>query len=133
MLLILAAISIATLTGENGILSKAMKASQKQKIKTAEEKLKLAIAEYQLEMKKVSLYSILNKIEGLESIDPDDEQAGLPYQVIVDGYEFLITDERGTIEIIYLGENKGIVPEIINVNKKVMGSDNIKLEIQVDM
>ncbi len=43
VLLILAGISIATLTGENGILNKANKASEEIKRATAEEKIKLAI------------------------------------------------------------------------------------------
>ena len=43
VLLILAAVSIATLTGENGILNKAMRASEESKIERYKEEINLII------------------------------------------------------------------------------------------
>ena len=45
VLLILAAVSIATLTGDNGILNQAQRAKEETKIATDEEQRKLAMAE----------------------------------------------------------------------------------------
>lgn len=70
VLLILAGISIATLTGENGILGKANKASEEYKRNAAEEKIKLAIMSYQANKEKTTLYAELIKIDGLTSINP---------------------------------------------------------------
>lgn len=92
--MLLAGISIATLTGQNGILMKANQAKEEYAYKNAEEKVKLAIAEYQVKMREESLYSILSKIEGLEEIDPDCEIGGPPYIVVVDGYEFEVKENE---------------------------------------
>lgn len=77
-------------------------------------------------MRKKTIYSILAKIEGLESINPDDENAGLPYEVIVDGYEFLITEK---LEIIYQKTSNEVLPKIINIDKKTIDQDNIEITI----
>ena len=88
VLLILAGITIASLTGENGILTKAQKTVEKNNYGVAEEKVKLAVMEYHTNMKEKTMYSILTNIDGFESISPDDENIGMPYDVIVDGYIF---------------------------------------------
>ena len=65
ILLILAGISIAMLTGENGLLTKASEASEKYKIEAAREKILLAILSYQANKEGTTLYDELVKIEGL--------------------------------------------------------------------
>ncbi len=77
-------------------------------------------------MKKETLYSILNRVEGLESIEPDDPYEGPPYTVEVEGYEFLVTEE---LEIKYQGEANGILPEIVNINKYTI-NEEIRIKIQ---
>lgn len=77
-------------------------------------------------MRKKTIYSILSKIDGLESIEPNDENVGLPYKVIVDGYEFLITEE---LEIIYQKTSEEILPKIISMDKKTIDQDNIEITI----
>lgn len=108
ILLILAGISIAMLTGENGILTKATQASEKYKIETAREKIQLAVISYEMDKEKTTLYDELRKVEGLTYISPNGENKldGPPYTVVVDGYEFLVQYKEGTeaLEVIYIGE-----------------------------
>lgn len=128
VLLILAGISIATLTGKNGILTKANEAKKQQEIETAEEKIKLAIGEYEVNQRLVTLYSCLEKIEGLESITPNDENSIPPCHVVVDGYEFEI---EGNLQVNYIGENKGIKPEIEIFEKGQIDESKVSLKIKV--
>ena len=129
ILLILAGITIATLTGDNGLLNKANKAKEETAYANAEEKVKLALLEYQTKMKEETLHSILNKIEGLEGIEPDNEQDGPPYTVIVDGYIFEITKQ---LEIQIAGKVTGIKPKIIIAKRGSTANDYKKTEIIVE-
>jgi len=130
VLLILAGISIAMLTGENGILTKANQAKEEYAYKNAEEKVKLAVVEYQVKMREESLYNILSKIEGLEEIDPDNANEGPPYIVVVDGYEFEVREnEEGQIEVEYIRKSNGILPEIIKAEKSISG-ENVKILVE---
>ncbi len=115
VLLILAGISIASLTGNNGILTKAGQATEEYKKKSAEEKVKLAIMSYQVNKENTTIYDELIKIEGLTLITPNDRNGGPPYTVIVDGYEFLVKED---LSIEYKGERsdaKENLPEITKV------------------
>ena len=115
VLLILAGISIASLTGENGILKKAGQATEEYKKKSAEEKVKLAIMSYQVNKENTTFYDELIKIEGLTLITPNNRNEGPPYTVIVDGYEFLVKED---LSIEYKGERsdaKENLPEITKV------------------
>ncbi len=114
VILILAGISIVMLTGENGILTKARQAKEESDYSAAEEKVKIAILEYQVKMKSETLYNILQKIEGLEEINPNSDMGGPPYTIIVDGYIFCITEN---LEVQGIGKSNGIVPEIIKVEE----------------
>ena len=49
VLLILAAVSIAMLTGENGLLQKATKAKEENKLAQAKEQINLMLQEYRIE------------------------------------------------------------------------------------
>ncbi len=129
ILLILAGVTIATLTGENGILSKAGKASEETKIATAEEKIKLAIGEYEVNQRLETLYSCLEKIEGLESIEPNDPNSIPPCHVIVDGYEFEITGER---KVNYIKKANGISPEIEKFEKLNVAENKVTLKIKAN-
>lgn len=116
VLLILAAVSIATLAGENGILTKAQKSAEEYKIQAAKEKIDLAIMAYQVNKENTTLYDELIKIEGLTYITPSNSKDGPPYTVIVDGYEFVIGED---LSVKYTGEkvdqNK-YTPEIIDIS-----------------
>lgn len=98
VLLILAGISIATLTGENGLLTKANTAKRNTEKASAEEQVQLAVfgsydANGGLNIDK--LKEELRKIQGTVTIT--DTNGGFPITVTVDGYSFII-DENGKIE-----------------------------------
>lgn len=130
ILLILAGISIATLTGENGILGKATKATEEYKMKTAEEKVKLAVMSYQVDKENTTLYDELIKIEGLSQITPEDRNVGAPYEVIVDGYKFRVKED---LSIEYLGKENNTIqnsPEITKVEYATGGAiDTLNISI----
>lgn len=127
ILLILAGVTLNLTVGDHGIIKLAGEAAEKQKIETAREKIWIAVADYEVKMRTETIYSILSKIEGLQSIDPDSEEAGLPYTIIVDGYEFLIKEG---IEVIYQGKANGIVPEIIKVEKEIISDVEANINIE---
>ena len=98
VLLILAGISIATLTGENGLLTKANTAKRNTEKASAEEQVRLAVfgsydANGRLNIDK--LKEELRKIQGTVTIT--DTNGGFSLTVTVDGYSFII-DENGKIE-----------------------------------
>ena len=97
VLLILAGVTIATLTGENGILTKAQEASEDTKRANAEEQVKLAVqASYGTDGKinMDTLNNELKKIEGLtykgSPISDSNKITSLPDTVNVDGYDVTI-------------------------------------------
>ena len=97
VLLILAGVTIATLTGDNGILTKAQEASEDTKRANAEEQVKLAVqASYGTDGKinMDTLNNELKKIEGLtykgSAISDSNKITSLPDTVNVDGYDVTI-------------------------------------------
>ena len=108
VLLILAGVTIATLTGENGILTKAQEASEDTKRANAEEQVKLAVQASYGEDGKINLDELnkeLKKIEGLtykgNPISDSNKITSLPNTVNVDGYDVTING-NGSVNI---GEN----------------------------
>ncbi len=105
VLLILAVVSVATLTGENGILTKAQEASDKTKQANAEEQVKLAVQASYGEDGKINLDELNNellKIEGLtykdSPISDSNKIGSLPADVVVDGYTITI-NEDGSVSV----------------------------------
>ena len=98
VLLILAAVSIATLTGQNGILTRANDAAEETGRKTAEEKVAVEVLGSYGKDGNID-YDLLNKnlknVEGLTSGLPIDK---LPATVVVDGYNVEI-DEDGSVVV----------------------------------
>ncbi len=97
ILLILTGVTIATLTGEDGILEKATNASEKTKKANAEEQVKLAITASIKQDGKSDLEELnteLEKIEGLtyNNVPISDRNTIelLPATVNVDGYDIII-------------------------------------------
>ncbi len=93
VLLILAAVSIATLTGQNGILTRANDAAEETGRKTAEEKVAVEVLGSYGEDGNID-YDLLNEnlknVEGLTSGLPIDK---LPATVVVDGYDVTINED----------------------------------------
>ncbi len=105
VLLILAGVTIATLTGDNGILTRASEASERTKQANAEEQVKLAVAASIGEDGKINyddLNNELAKIEGLtykgNPISDTNKIEGLPVDVVVDGYKVTI-NEDGSVSV----------------------------------
>ncbi len=99
VLLILAGISIASLTGENGILNKANTAKQKTEKETAKEKVQLAVmGSYGTDGKLnyEELKENLDKEEGIVNVPSKIEE--LPIDVYVDGYKVTI-EKNGNVII----------------------------------
>ncbi len=93
VLLILAGVTIATLTGENGILSRAQEASENTKRANAEEQVKLAVAGSigtDGEINIDNLNAELSKIEGITSGLPIK---GLPATLTIERYQIIIGED----------------------------------------
>ena len=98
VLLILAGVTIATLTGENGILTRASEASEETKKANVEEQVKLAVTASIGEDGKINLDDLnteLGKIEGEKTGIP---VSSLPADITIDGYEVHI-DGNGAVSV----------------------------------
>ena len=99
VLLILAGISIAMLTGDNGILKKATTAKEETTRGAAEEKVKIAVYGSYDTTGNVNINELNSNLENIEGIDKTDlPLIELPATVIVDGYTFLI-EQNGKVEL----------------------------------
>lgn len=115
-MLILAGVSIATLTGDNGILTKANTAKIETQKANAEEQIKITvIASYDqngnLDINK--LKTELGKIQGNITITYTNE--GFPVKVTIDGYTFEI-DNKGNVVSNDENQNEGEEPEVPTFN-----------------
>jgi len=128
VLLILAGISIATLTGENGLLTKSTTAEEQTKFTNAEEKVKLAVmASYNTnsELDTSMLKENLNAINGIET---KVEEVSFNLTITVDGYNFVIT-KLGKVK----SEQKGdiLVPTITHVITPEEGTKASSVDIKI--
>ena len=95
MLLILAGVTIATLTGENGILSRADDARENTAKETAREKVAVEVLGSYGNDGKLDyglLEDNLNNIKGIQGVPSPITDDSFPIKVIVDGYEVTIED-----------------------------------------
>ena len=98
VLLILAAISIATLTGQNGILSRANEAAGETARKTAEEKVAVEVLGSYGEDGNID-YDLLNRnLQNVEGLTEGLPISKLPATVVVDGYDVTINAD-GSISV----------------------------------
>ena len=98
VLLILAGVSIAMLTGDNGILTKSTEAKQTNEQKSAEEQVKLAIMGSYGQDGKIDLGELkdnLNKIPGITGVP--DAITDFPIEVTVDGQKVEINKTGETV------------------------------------
>ena len=104
VLLILAGVTIATLTGDNGILTKAQNAKEKNAQKTVEEQINLAVQASRINEGLVIDKDILEQEltnNGIEITKSENDE--LPWTVKKDGYVYTIS-ENGEVK-----EKEGIV------------------------
>ena len=98
VLLILAGVTIATLTGDNGILTKAQNAKEKNAQKTVEEQINLAVQASRINEGLVINKEILEQEltnNGIEITKSENDE--LPWTVKKDGYVYTIS-ENGEIK-----------------------------------
>ena len=115
VLLILAGVTIATLTGQNGILSNATKSKEETQVKSAEEKVKLALT---------GSYDTTGKINESNFETEVTRQGGTSTinageaTVQMDGYTFWVDLGTGEIEMIVLVEQPENTPEYWEATRK---------------
>ena len=100
VLLILAGVTIATLVGENGILSKATEAGNKTEEKNAEEEVKIAVMGSigtNGELENEELKDNLNKIENISGVPEEITDSSYPLTVIVKGKYSYTINKNGSI------------------------------------
>ena len=132
VLLILAGVTIATLTGENGILTKASGASESTKQANAEEQVKLAVtASIRTDgnINNSDLKTNLDRIENIEGVPNEITDASYPFTVNIDGYDVTIRKNGTTISGIWLAPGKpdketGIYTESSTVNGETENKNN---------
>lgn len=102
VLLILAAVSIAMLTGENGLLKKATKAKEENKLAQAKEQINLMLQEYRIERdtgNNKSFEGFLEekkndkKIDGYGKNENYNENSKKIWDIELDGYFFTVDEE----------------------------------------
>ena len=111
VLLILAGVSIAMLTGDNGIITRANDASEKTKNANAEEQVDIAVQGSYGTNGKVNIDSLndeLKNIEGLKykgkEISETNKIESLPDKVNLDGNEIIINEDGSANRIIRMEE-----------------------------
>ena len=97
VLLILAGVTIATLTGDNGILKKAGDAKTQTEQAKADENLKIAIAGSYGTDGKLNLKDLKDNLEN-QGINYDKNNTGFPLEVTVNGEKKKI-DENGNVTV----------------------------------
>ena len=118
VLLILAGVSIAMLTGQNGILTQAQNAKTTTENKSAEEKVKLAVMASRSQSEDASLDATKLKTEIEDNYAGVAEltAGGFPVNVTMDGKAFTV-DSYGNVEL--AGEKQPVTREGIEVGDYV--------------
>lgn len=98
VLLILAGVSIASLTGDSGILKKAQTAGEKTKEATAIEKVQIAILGSYNEKGEIDIETFKNNLKQTEGVVGVENITELPATLTVDGYQVKI-DKTGKVTI----------------------------------
>ena len=110
VLLILAGVTIATLTGDNGILTKAQSAKTQNDKATVKEQVDLAIAASLDETGKINLGQLktnLNNVDGINPIKEDFTDSSFPLEVTVDGTKVTIKKDNNGKYSTSVGESTG--------------------------
>lgn len=95
VLLILAAVSVSTLTGENGILTKATKAKEDTQKEATREKVQMAVLASYNQNGDVDITILKKELEKIGGTVTDTNEE-FPVTVTVDDYTFII-DEKGKV------------------------------------
>lgn len=109
--LILAGVSIATLTGDNGLINRAKDAGEKTKEKSATEKVQLMLADYMIEKytgTTRTLEEYLNEQKDKGELNEVTNNRNGTITVEVDGYEIIVKEED--LSIVSTEKTGGIRP-----------------------
>ncbi len=138
VLLILAAVSIATLTGENGILSKANTAKTETEKASAREKVQIAVMGSfgnDGNINNSELKTNLEKVEGIDKNSIPETITGDTLKVVVDGYEVTIDKNGKVTEAEEIKEKIPITFTVMNVtfaaNQGDTWEDFFELDLEV--
>ena len=136
VLLILAGVTIAMLTGENGILGKATTAKAKSAEEEAREKVNLMLSEWRMEnaingislddFLTDSIYEKNRKAQGIESVDKTEEY--YIATVIIGGENYYVIINK-TPEIIEVSKSKNIMTVSFSKNIDYTFTGNIELTV----
>lgn len=139
ILLILAGISIATLTGENGILTKSSKAKEESLIKQYEEEIKLIIvyeiAERKIQVKKEAfIQSLENKIKEKQWVEATKKcnETETEQTPVENNNRLIVTTKEGykiTIEV----DNEKLIANIIDITKSTDEIEEDKTELSLSI
>ena len=144
VLLILAGVSIATLTGENGILTQANEAKEVNQKAGAEEKVGLEVQGSYDETGKINIETLNDNLKNIEGLThsggriEDNPISKLPATVVVDGNNITIK-ENGSVVLsewqqtgyqITNGEITLNVGDVVNYNELSNGSKNSEIKTE---
>ncbi len=126
ILLILAGISIATLTGENGLLTKTHTAKTETKKANAEEQVKIAVAGSFDNDGKITEDKVKEELRKIPNVgEIRDTNRGFPIEVDLDGYTFEIDgDGRVTRKAV-----KPVVDYSLSIEEQVVEGTEITVKI----
>ena len=95
VLLILAGVTIALLTGDNGIITQANKAKENTEIGEEKEKIQLALTDYEMKKNEENKYNLIEKETGQKILNREEENA-LNGEIIEleNGRKYLITKDK---------------------------------------
>ena len=125
VLLILAGVSIAMLTGDNGILTQANEAKEQTEYKGAEEKVKLAIMGPRADDGQMTVEELTREV-GLQGGSTTSTE--FPAEVQMDGYTFTV-DNTGTVSKAIENDTLGTVTGTEKTNTVV--KDSLGNEVKV--
>ena len=132
VLLILVGVSIATLTGDNGILTRTNQAKEETEKATEKEQIQLALIEYEMDSSENDKYTLIEKETNQKILNKTEENV-LNGEIIEleNGRKYLITDNN--VEYIEGIENTVLMSGYIEdiswwKNNKLVGQDDIARE-----
>ena len=132
VLLILAGVSIAMLTGENGILTKASNAKEKYAISEAKEKVELAIQEIMIEEQSKGNTLTKEALKGLEGrgnyeISVESTES-FPVEAVCEIYKFGIDENY---KVTYIGKANGTIVTYTTEPSEYTNQDSVTIKLKV--
>ena len=128
VLLILAGVTIAAVSGENGLLNKAEQAMEEHKKAAAEEQIKLKLNEWKIEKEQNPdsvLEDFLKNRFGEDNVSKNEDNT---YTVIQDGYEGIVDEDGNLIGDI---QKAGPRPQVENIQITTDG-DNVVEDYSIE-